>query len=214
MITAPRLAALLLLLLAAPSSASAQGLEPALEAVQTENVRADIHFIASDEMQGRDTPSPEIRIAARYLRSRLMRLGIAEGGTNGYFYEYPLNSSALDMSGTGVEVEGGPKLTLGSDYWFRARSVRADFSRSGGVVLAGSTEGDRDLDELEGLEGSWVVFHDGGRSTGRLRRDAEKAGAAGLLLVEESVGDFLSQADQGGTGFQLAAFLQALQQGA
>jgi hypothetical protein len=28
--------------------------------------------------------------------------------------------------------------------------------------------------------------------------------------VEERAGDFLSQVDQGGTGFQLAAFLQAL----
>ncbi len=188
MITAPRLAAFLLL--AAPAVASAQGLEPALEAVKTESVRADIHFIASDEMQGRDTPSAEIRIAARYLRSRLMRLGFEEGGTNGYFYEYSLNSSAVDMKGTGVEVEGGPEFELGSDYWFRSRSVREDFSRSGGIVFAGSSEGDRDLDEVEGIQGAWVAFFDSGRSTGRLRRDAEKAGAAGLLLIEGEAGEY------------------------
>jgi len=59
-----RLAALFLL----ASPAPAQGLEPALEAVSEQHVRSDIFFIASDEMQGRDTPSDEIRIAARYLR--------------------------------------------------------------------------------------------------------------------------------------------------
>jgi len=189
MIFSPRLA-LLLLLLASPATVRAQGLESALDAVVTEHVKADIHFIASDEMRGRDTPSEEIRIAARYLRSRLMRVGFEPGGTEGYFYEYPLNSSAVNLSETDAHVEGGPKLQLGSDYWFRSRSVRADFERSGEILFAGSTDGDRDLDGLEGTEDHWLAFHDAGRSTGRLRRDAEKAGAAGLILVEEEAGEY------------------------
>ena len=169
MIFSPRLALLLLLLLASPATVRAQGLESALDAVVTEHVTADIHFIASDEMRGRDTPSEEIRIAARYLRSRLMRIGFEPGGTEGYFYEYPLNSSAVNLSETYAHVEGGPKLQLGSDYWFRSRSVRADFERSGEIMFAGSTDGDRDLDDLEGVEDHWLAFHDAGRSTGRLR---------------------------------------------
>jgi len=193
MIFSPRLALFLLLLLASPATVRAQGLEPALDAVVTEHVRADIHFIASDEMRGRDTPSEEIRIAARYLRSRLMRIGFEPGGTNGYFHEYPLNSSGINIDGTNVQVEGGPALKLGTDYWFRARSVRSDFERSGGVLFAGSTDGDRDLDNIDGVEGSWLVFHDAGRSSGRLRRDAEKAGAAGLILLEEETDEYATR---------------------
>jgi len=181
-----RLAALFLL----ASPAPAQGLEPALEAVSEQHVRSDIFFIASDEMQGRDTPSDEIRIAARYLRSRLVRLGFEEGGNNGYFYEYPLDSSAINIEETDAVIEGGPALRVAEDYWFRARAVRADSSISGGVLYAGSTDKDRDLDGLEGVEGAWLAFGDDGRSTGRLRRDAERAGAAGLILVEPETGEY------------------------
>ena len=179
-----------LLLLATPAVALAQGIEPALEAVKTENVKADIHFIASDEMRGRDTPSAEIRIAARFIQARLMRLGFEEGGHKGYFYEYPLTNMAVDLAGSAASIEGGPSFELGVDYWFRARSVSEDFSRSGGVVFAGSTEENRDLRDLEGVEGTWLAFEDAGRSTGRLRRDAERAGAAGLVLIEPQAGEY------------------------
>jgi len=96
----------------------------------------------------------------------------------------------VDLDGTEMSVEGGPSFELGADYWFRARSVREDFTRAGGVVFGGSTESDRDLEGLESVEGAWLAFQDAGRSTGRLRRDAEKAGAAGLLLVEGEVGEY------------------------
>ena len=188
MIHSSRIAALFLL--ASPALALAQGLEPALEAVTTQNVKADIFFIASDEMQGRDTPSEEIRIAARYLRSRLMRLGFEEGGTNGYFHEYPLDSSAIDLAGTSASLEGGPSLSFGTDYWFRSRSVRADSECTGGIIYAGSSDADRDLDGLEGIAGSWLAFSDDGRSTGRLRRDAEREEAAGLILIEPEAGEY------------------------
>jgi hypothetical protein len=188
MTSSPLLAALLLFAL--PPLASSQGLDPALDSVSAEHVRADIHFIASDAMRGRDTPSEEIRIAARFLRSRLMRLGFEEGGTKGYFHEYSLDKSGVDVAGTSVRVEGGPSWMLGEDYWLRARSVQEDAEHAGGILFCGSTDGDRKLDGLEGVEGSWLAFRDEGRSTGRLRRDAEKAGAVGLLLVEEEMGEY------------------------
>jgi hypothetical protein len=188
MIHSSRIAALLLLV--SPALSLAQGLEPALEAVTTQNVKSDIFFIASDEMQGRDTPSEEIRIAARFLRSRLMRLGFEEGGTNGYFHEYLLDSSAIDLAGTSASLEGGPSLSFGTDYWFRSRSVRTDSESAGGVLYAGSSDADRDLDGLEGIAGSWLAFSDDGRSTGRLRRDAEREEAAGLILIEPEAGEY------------------------
>ena len=188
MIHSSRIAALLLL--ASPALALTQGLEPALEAVSAQHIKSDIFFIASDEMQGRDTPSKEIRIAARYLRSRLVRLGFEGGGRDGFFYEYPLDSSALELAGTGASVEGGPSLSFGADYWFRARSVRADSEFTGGVLFAGSTDADRDIDGLEGIESSWLAFIDDGRSTGRLRRNAERDGATGLILIEPAAGEY------------------------
>ena len=37
----------------------------ALDSVDENSIRADIHFIAADELGGRDTPSEGLRIAAR-----------------------------------------------------------------------------------------------------------------------------------------------------
>ena len=54
------------------------------------NIRADIFFIASDELEGRDTPSHGQRLAARYIRARLERLGFQPGGDDGYFDRYTL----------------------------------------------------------------------------------------------------------------------------
>jgi hypothetical protein len=59
---------------ASPAPAATK-LDNALDSVKADNIKADIFFIASDAMGGRDTPSPGLQIAARYLRSRLKRLG-------------------------------------------------------------------------------------------------------------------------------------------
>src|SRR5262245_6132057 len=73
----------------------------ALETIEAREIRADLFFFASDEMRGRDTPSQEQRVAARFLRARLERLGLQPGAGSSYLYEYPLeNGRRIDLSGT------------------------------------------------------------------------------------------------------------------
>ena len=68
----------------------------ALETVQTHEIQADLAFIASDEMQGRDTPSEGLVVTARYLRARLQRLGWQPGAKDGsYFHLYDLTNRRL-----------------------------------------------------------------------------------------------------------------------
>ncbi|MEO0663742.1 MAG: hypothetical protein AAFZ87_19585, partial [Planctomycetota bacterium] len=61
-------------------------LERALDTIDADEIRSDLTFIASDEMAGRDSPSDELRIAARYIRARLMRLGFEAGGPYGSYF--------------------------------------------------------------------------------------------------------------------------------
>ncbi|MDP6740312.1 MAG: hypothetical protein QF404_09925, partial [Planctomycetota bacterium] len=70
----------------ASKSASAPGreLDRALKTIEVKEISADIHFLACDELGGRDSPSNGQRIAARYIRSRLVRLGLEPGASDGY----------------------------------------------------------------------------------------------------------------------------------
>src|SRR5580765_4603731 len=81
---------------ALPAPAPAGSLDRALDAVQATKIRSDEFFIASDELGGRDTPSLGQRVAARYIRARLERLGWHTGAKDGYFFKYILDQHKLD----------------------------------------------------------------------------------------------------------------------
>jgi hypothetical protein len=74
-----------------PTDPAPSSLEPgAAEATLTaREVRAHIGFLASDEMKGRDTPSPELEKAAGYVAGEFRRLGLR---TSFQWYEYHLAS--------------------------------------------------------------------------------------------------------------------------
>ena len=50
-------------------------------------LRRDLYFVASDEMGGRDTPSPGLDATARFLSARLQRVGLRPAGVDGTFFE-------------------------------------------------------------------------------------------------------------------------------
>ena len=108
--------------LCAGGERSNAALERALGEVDARAIESDLRFIASDELQGRDTPSHGLRLAARYLRSRLERLGFVPGGDQGFFDEYRLVTTDLDTAASSVSIErGGAKVELaygkGYSFW-------------------------------------------------------------------------------------------------
>src|SRR5262245_8995221 len=93
----------LTLAIALAGSAGALPTNPAalargLDTVKADAIRSDLTFLASDELQGRDTPSPGLRIAARYLVARVSRLGFTPAGENDSFYDlYELDRVGLNL---------------------------------------------------------------------------------------------------------------------
>ena len=159
-------------------------LERALDSVDADEIKADLYFIASDELQGRDTPSQGLRIAARFVRSRLERLGWQPGAPNGYLYEFELQKKRVDKPTTRAELIGAERtleLKLGSDYAFSSRALR-DQDREAPVVYCG-TASEEDLAGLdlagkialvnEPQEGAWWPV------SGRVKQ----AGALELLWI-------------------------------
>ncbi len=65
------------------------GVADALERITVRSLRGHLFFLASDELQGRDTPSPGLDIAARYLATQFERIGLEPAGDDGYFQTSP-----------------------------------------------------------------------------------------------------------------------------
>jgi hypothetical protein len=176
----PSLAALLLSAAASDPAA----VERALASVRSENICADVRFIAADELAGRDTPSPGQRLAARYLRARLERLGFRPGGDNGFFDEYKLTSTVLDREKSSLTaLRGGEKtaLAFGRDYFFFDDGVR-ELELAGGITSVGRG-GPDDYASLD-VQGRWVLALASEEVGFRERaHQAQAAGALGLITA-------------------------------
>ena len=60
---------------------------PLPDAAAADRVRADVEFLASDLLEGRDTGSRGYDVAAAYVASRFRAIGLKPGGTNGSWYQ-------------------------------------------------------------------------------------------------------------------------------
>jgi hypothetical protein len=97
---------------AAPSVASQRGTD-AITAAQLQDY---LMFIASDEMEGRDTPSRGLDTTAKFLATNLGRWGFKPAGDNGTFFQrIELRRDRADGGQTKVEYLGRA-LNAGTEY--------------------------------------------------------------------------------------------------
>src|SRR6266550_9316893 len=116
---------------AAPASLASQRGADTITAAQLKDY---LSFIASDEMEGRDTPSRGLDTTAKFLAMDLSRWGFKPAGDAGsYLQHIALRRDRIDPAQTRVEVNGR-QLTLGDDYI--PSSVPG--SASGQLVFAGN----------------------------------------------------------------------------
>ena len=67
--------------------------------IRAEDIRANIAFLASDELAGRDTPSPGLEAAAEFLVDRLQEAGLEPGGDDGTFIQrFPYTRTTMRTS--------------------------------------------------------------------------------------------------------------------
>src|SRR6266568_1319742 len=57
------------------------------EGVTAEQLKEYLYFVASDEMEGRDTPSRGLDTTAKFIGMNLSRWGFKPAGDNGTFYQ-------------------------------------------------------------------------------------------------------------------------------
>jgi len=115
---------------AAASVASQRG----VDTITAAQMRDYLSFIASDLMEGRDTPSRGLDITAQFLATHLSHWGFKPAGDEGsYFQKIALSKDVIDKAETRVLLNAQP-LVIGEDYipFPRAGDV------SGSLVFAGN----------------------------------------------------------------------------
>jgi hypothetical protein len=77
------------------------------ETINAKDLKKHLTFIASDELKGRDTGSPELEIAAKYLSAHLESFGYKGLGENGSFLQpVPMYKTKYSNEGTYLEING------------------------------------------------------------------------------------------------------------
>lgn len=170
--------------------------------ISAEQLSRDLAFLASDELRGRNTPSPGFDKAAEYIAKRLEKAGVKPLGDQGtYFQRYEMHESRVDTGATHFEVTG-KRFSFGDDLVMR--SYMKDVSGPKAVVYVGHgwTVPDKGIDPYAGLDltGKLVVAHGPRalpkdveiRQIGRVTpgaanvvAEAARRGAAGVIFVPQ-----------------------------
>jgi Zn-dependent M28 family amino/carboxypeptidase len=166
---------------------------------------AHVAFLASDEMKGRDTGSPEHRMAAEYVAAAFKTAGLEAGGTKGYLQPVAFRSRRIvepQSSLTLVRAGGAATpIELGDVATFSMR-IEPSASVDAPIVFAGYGLQVPEVkhDDLAGLDlkGKIVLHLTGGPSTipGPLLAHYQstrweylkRAGAIGTLSIQNPKG--------------------------
>ncbi len=172
---------------------------PAMKAA--ENITAKqmsdyLYFIASDEMEGRDTPSRGLDTTAKFIGMNLSRWGFKPAGDNGTYYQkIALLRESSDAQNSSLNV-GGEAFKYGEDFY---RLTGSSQSRISAPIVYG---GDgwfikaQGIDALQNVDarGKIVVLHSADvvqrNLSGRRGTDwidplayARQKGAVGIIMV-------------------------------
>lgn len=155
------------------------------ETVLKDQIEAAILFLASDELRGRDTPSPELDIAAKYLSTTLLSTGVKKvPGMETYFQDVKMVSSSPPKSGGfsagklkySVDKEliyiGGKPIETKAPVVYAGFGTENDYANldvKGKIVIVQSGK--------EGEPGAMAAF----KTSGEKRQIAENKGAIAII---------------------------------
>lgn len=182
----------------------------AADLIDAANLKAELAFLASDDLNGRNAGSLEDHIATDYIASEFMRLGLKPAGDNGtYFQNLTIQTADTDRDKTELTTKvAGAEHTykLGREVRWLRQSLRpgtacgevvfagygisapeygyndfAGLDVKGKVVLAFTREPQAD-DADSKFMGTWDTYH---AFNWDKVEQIRKRGAAGVLMVQD-----------------------------
>src|SRR5437763_6275691 len=177
-----------------------------VDMITAAQLRSYLTFIASDEMEGRDTPSRGLDTTAKFIAMNLGRWGFKPAGDDGTFFQkIALRREALDPTKTSASING-KDFFVGDDFLPNAVSA----TLSGPLIYAGNgwVLKSKNLNPYQGLDvkDKIIVVVGTGFPRGVTRNDlagrmgedwssptvyAQQHGAKGVLAIPD-VGALLS----------------------
>src|ERR1700674_578879 len=101
---------------AKPTRAAALMTARGVDMISAGQLRDYLSFIASDEMEGRDTPSRGLDTTAKFIAMNLSRWGFKPAGDDGTFFQrIALRRDQLDGARSSAEIND-QKFTYGEDF--------------------------------------------------------------------------------------------------
>lgn len=169
-------------------------------AITSDRLKSHLEFIASDEMEGRDTPSRGLDTATLYIATQLKLWGAQPAGDDGTFFQkVPLSQRTVDATKSTIEIGGksytfgdgiksatkgvtatGKLVYVGHGYMFKKKGIDpytgVDVKGKIMVVASGLPQG-AGFEDMQGTAGedyAWPVL------------GAQKHGALGILTVADA----------------------------
>jgi hypothetical protein len=186
-------------------------LNATLEGICVDDLYAHILYLASDELQGRPTPSIYCDIAGRYIEDEFWEYNLKPRGGNGTFQQfytiniYPDNSENLKISYSFGDFEW--KLNADEVYPFLRALAGTSINAEGEIAFVGYgiTAPERGWDDYENLDvrGKIVLIMDG--APWQVNNDDE-------IAYDKSWGKIVNAAQRGAVGFIYGAYLPQNQQ--
>ena len=147
---------LILAPLAAALLGAAAPAAPADDAA-AQRVRADVEFLASDLLEGRDTGSRGYDVAAAYVASQFRAIGLKPAGTNGAWYQQvPFRRASHSEAPVASLIIGNETTTLKNEADFAVRSSLTEQTRTIDAPLVfvghGISDARLGIDNYRGLD--------------------------------------------------------------
>ena len=183
---------------AKPPTAAALMAARGVDTISADQLKNYLSFIASDEMEGRDTPSRGLDTTAKFIGMNLTRWGFKPAGDDGTFYQrIALRRDQVDGARSTAEING-QKFNFGDD--FLPNAVGATLTGPLVYVGRGWIVQSKNMDDYKGVDvkGKIMIVLGSGLPPGLTQADmranqgqtvaspttyAQQHGAKGILVI-------------------------------
>jgi len=166
-------------------------IQTVLDTIQPSSLRKNLSYIASDELEGRDTPSRGLDLAADYIAEQFRVAGLEPGVGTSYFQEAPMLVEDPNFSDFEIQLQAGGRRFDAVPKDARLR-VSAQLDMTGEPLFKLDLADETLVKQLQPsqLEGRVVITRIEPRFRGRMREAgrALREGKPALLIVVDAKG--------------------------
>ncbi|MCW5977844.1 MAG: M20/M25/M40 family metallo-hydrolase [Bryobacteraceae bacterium] len=167
------------------AAALASAVEPppvwrgALDQITAASLSGHVSFLASDLLEGRDTPSRGLDLAAEYIAAQFRRAGLEPAGDDGYFQTAKLTMLQPNPEGAELALRG-PEAMVRAAPSSLVASCASELEVSGLPAVKSAADTIKDL-KPEQVKGKALILDAG--EPGKLAPHARRLSGLGAALI-------------------------------